>query len=120
MIRNFKTDQEEHLEYKHGKIKSWRQSWEEFDEKKDKWVTKKQIFCLLIRGGKFLNLGECCDGSPFSAVSQAINEAKWLVDYDIERELDIKLLKTFHRDDLNKYNSLKIWDRIEKKKQLLK
>jgi hypothetical protein len=69
------------------------------------------------------------DGSKFTAVAQAVNEAKWLVDYHLEMELDRKLLNLpneiisrprFLRSDLDKYNGLRITERLEIKEKLLK
>jgi hypothetical protein len=60
------------------------------------------------------------DGSKFTAVAQAVNEAKWLVDYHLEKELDTKLLSVgFLREDLFKYNKLRITERLEVKDKLL-
>ena len=60
------------------------------------------------------------DGSRFTAVAQAVNEAKWLVDYDLEKELDSMLLSVgFLREDLFKYNRLRITERLEVKEKLL-
>lgn len=60
------------------------------------------------------------DGSRFTAVAQAVNEAKWLVDYDLEKELDNMLLSVgFLREDLFKYNRLRITERLEVKEKLL-
>jgi hypothetical protein len=60
------------------------------------------------------------DGSRFTAVAQAVNEAKWLVDYDLEKELDSMLLLVgFLREDLFKYNRLRITERLEVKEKLL-
>lgn len=60
------------------------------------------------------------DGSRFTAVAQAVNEAKWLVDYHLEQELDRMLLSVgFLREDLFKYNRLRITERLEVKEKLL-
>ena len=60
------------------------------------------------------------DGSKYTAVAQAVNEAKWLVDYYLEKELDTKLLSVgFLREDLFKYNRLRITERLEVKEKLL-
>lgn len=60
------------------------------------------------------------DGSRFTAVAQAVNEAKWLVDYYLEKELDNMLLSVgFLREDLFKYNRLRITERLEVKEKLL-
>lgn len=117
--RDFVEDQHQELSYKHGEIQAWRSSWEEYNEQKDKWESKRSIHCTLKRPGLFLNLGECNDGSPFSAVAQAVNEAKWLVDYEIERELDAKLKNRGYKpEELFYLNSLKIWERVEQKEKL--
>lgn len=117
--RNFVEDQHQELSYKHGEIQAWRSSWEEYNEQRDKWESKRRIHCFLKRPGLFLNLGECNDGSPFSAVAQAVNEAKWLVDYEIERELDAKLKNRGYKpEELFYLNSLKIWERVEQKEKL--
>lgn len=60
------------------------------------------------------------DGSRFTAVAQAVNEAKWLVDYHLEKELDSRLLSVgFLREDLFEYNKLRITERLEVKEKLL-
>jgi hypothetical protein len=48
------------------------------------WKVNKHIVCHLYRNGcknQPLNLGECNDGSPFTSVNQAINQAKQIIDY---------------------------------------
>ncbi len=75
-------------DYKGDRITAWQNEWEEKDEN-GKVVKKKEIICLLYRAKSkrqpyisygsqpyHLNLGECNDGSKFTAVSQAINQAK--------------------------------------------
>lgn len=60
------------------------------------------------------------DGSRFTAVAQAVNEAKWLVDYYLEQKLDRKLLDLgFLREDLFQYNRLRITERLQVKEKLL-
>lgn len=60
------------------------------------------------------------DDSRFTAVAQAVNEAKWLVDYYLEQKLDRKLLDLgFLREDLFQYNRLRITERLEVKEKLL-
>ncbi len=60
------------------------------------------------------------DGSKFTAVAQAVNEAKWLVDYHLEKEVDRKLLSLgFLREDLFKYNKFRMYERLEMKENLL-
>ncbi len=69
--------------YSNSKIIAWRHVYEEYDEKKDKWVEKKDVVCFLYRNGcKYqpLNLRECNDGGRFTSVNQAINQAKGIVD----------------------------------------
>jgi len=71
-------------QYSNSKIVAWRNLWEEYDYKKDKWVEKKDVSCHLYRNtskNQPLNLGECNDGSKFTSVNQAINQAKELVNY---------------------------------------
>ena len=60
------------------------------------------------------------DGSKFTAVAQAVNEAKWLVDYHLEQEVDRKLLSVgFLREELFQYNRLRINERLQVKEKLL-
>ncbi len=60
------------------------------------------------------------DGSRFTAVAQAVNEAKWLVDYYLEKKLDRQLLDLgFLREDLFQYNRLRITERLQVKEKLL-
>jgi hypothetical protein len=70
------------LEYKGSKIHAYKLEWIELNNK-DKEVTKKEYYCHLYRNDRWLNLGEMSDGSKFTAVAQAVNEAKWLVDYHL-------------------------------------
>jgi len=120
--RNYLIDQEEYLEYKHGKISAYRECWEEYNDKKEKWEPKKNYVCHLSRPKlNFLNLGEMSDGGRFTAVTQAINEAKSLIDYDIERRLDTKLRDLGHTfDSLLYLNKLKVWERLEAKEKIIK
>ena len=78
-IRNFEKLEEKEELYLGSKILAWRDKWEEYNEEKDKWENKSQVYCHLYRVGSVnqpLNLGECNDGSKFTAVKQAINQAK--------------------------------------------
>lgn len=60
------------------------------------------------------------DGSRFTAVAQAVNEAKWLVDYYLEKEVDRQLLDLgFLREDLFQYNRLRISERLQVKEEIL-
>lgn len=69
--------------YMDSTILAFKEYWTEIDGS-DKPKERSKIICYLINeyyiGGK-LNLGECNDGSKFTAVRQAVNEAKWLVGY---------------------------------------
>ena len=61
-----------------------------------------------------------CDGSRFTAVAQAVNEAKQLVDYYLEKEVDRQLLDLgFLREDLFQYNRLRISERLQVKEEIL-
>lgn len=61
------------------------------------------------------------DGSKFSAVAQAVNEAKWLVDYEIESKLNSELYKYgFKNEDLFQFNKYRIFERISIKEEILK
>ena len=84
MERNLvKTDEKTEV-YLGNKIVAWVDRWEEFNEIKQKWENRKQVYCHLYRtGSKWqpLNLGECNDGSKFTAVNQAVNQAKEFVNY---------------------------------------
>jgi len=69
--------------YKGSKVVAWVWEWEEMNDRKNKMQTKKQVVCHLYRLGSNhqpLNLGECNDGSPFTGVNQAVNQAKEYVD----------------------------------------
>ena len=84
MERNLRKEDLKEETYSNSKIVAWRNVYEEYDEKKDKWVEKKDVVCHLYRNGSKnqpLNLGECNDGGRFTAVNQAINQAKGIVDY---------------------------------------
>lgn len=79
MERNFEKVEEKEEMYLGNKIVAWKYKWEEYNEKKDKWEKKSHVYCFLYRiGSKWqpLNLGECNDGSKFTAVNQAVNQAK--------------------------------------------
>ena len=116
--RNHNREQYTEERYNHGEIFAWKNTWEEYDEEKDKWNKKSQIVCQLKRE-KLLNLGECNDGTPFSAVSQAVNVAKGLCNYKDEKEIEQKLRSVgFKNEDFLKYNSLKDLERIKVKKGL--
>lgn len=110
------------LEYKGAKIHAYKLEWQELNDK-DKLVTKREFHCRLNRTGSAnqpLNLGEMSDGSRFTAVAQAVNEAKWLVDYHLEQEVDRKLLSLgFLREDLFKFNKFRMYERLEMKENLL-
>lgn len=112
------------IEYKGAKIHAYKLEDVIINEK-GKQITKKSYHCHLFRRGKFLNLGQMSDGSPFTTVGQAVNEAKWLVDYFIEQKLDNELLyrfkdnfPTLYRSDLDIFNPFKITDRINIKENL--
>jgi hypothetical protein len=136
------------LEYKGAKIHAYKLEWQELSDKgKEAYeakiqenisfntheeflkefgkflVTKREFHCQLYRPGSVnqpLNLGEMSDGSKFTAVAQAVNEAKWLVDYHLEKEVDRKLLSLgFLREDLFKYNKFRMYERLEMKENLL-
>lgn len=82
--RNLRVEDLKEEFYSESKIVAWRDVYEEYDSKKDKWIEKKDVVCHLFRNGsenKPLNLGECNDGSRFTSVNQAINQAKQIVDY---------------------------------------
>ena len=111
--RNYSSEQYTEEIYKHGFIKAWKDTWEEYDEKKEKWNKKSQIVCHLKRKN-FLNLGECNDGSPFTSVNQAVNQAKSLCNYDDEEEIEQKLRNIgYKNEDFFEYNSLKDLERIK-------
>lgn len=72
--------------YSDSTIVAWRVVYEEYDAKKDKWIEKKDVFCYLycpLIKYQPLNLGECNNGSKFTSVNQAINQAKQIVDFVI-------------------------------------
>jgi len=136
------------LEYKGAKIHAYKREWQELSDKgKEAYeakiqenisfnthedflkefgkflVTKREFCCQLYRTGSVnqpLNLGQMSDGSKFTAVAQAVNEAKWLVDYHLEQEVDRKLLSEgFLREELFQYNRLRINERLQVKEKLL-
>ena len=79
MTRNYRKVEEKEEVYLGNKIVVSKHAWEEYNKGKDKWEDKSQICCLLYRTKSKhqpLNLGECNDGSKFTAVNQAINQAK--------------------------------------------
>ena len=116
--RNNITEQYKQETYKHGLIRAWKEVWEEYDEKKDKWNKKSNIICILYRKS-MLNLGECSNGSPFTSVNQAVNEAKSLCNDDDEEEIESKLRSIgFKNKDFFEYNSLKDLERIKIKQEL--
>ena len=81
--RNFEKVEEKEEVYLGDKIVGYLYKWEQYNENKDKWENKSQVCCHLYRKAcKFqpLNLCECNDGSKFTAVSQAMNQAKSFVD----------------------------------------
>lgn len=72
--RNFEKLEEKEEMYLGNKIVAWKYKWEEYNEKKDEWEKKQQVYCYLYRAGSKwqpLNLGECNDGGKFTAVNQA-------------------------------------------------
>lgn len=102
--------------YEGNDIVAYKLTWEEFNKEKDRWNKKSLIVCTLNK----LNLGECDDGAPFTAVNQAVNVAKGLVNYRRERTLDRELNKLGYKNkDLFKYNSLKDLKRITEKQKLI-
>jgi hypothetical protein len=133
------------LEYKGAKIHAYKLEWQELNDKGKELlknskkffnthdellkefskflVTKRDFCCHLYRPdspNQPLNLGEMSDGSRFTAVAQAVNEAKWLVDYRLEQEVDRKLLSLgFLREDLFKFNKFRMYERLEMKENLL-
>lgn len=84
MERNFRKEDLKEETYSNSKIISWRNVYEEYDKNKDKWIERKDVVCHLYRNGsknKPLNLEECNNGSKFTSVNQAINQAKQIVDF---------------------------------------
>ena len=78
MKRIIETAEEKTEMYLGDKIVAWREKWEEINEKGN-FENKSKIHCHIYRiGSKFqpFKLGECNDGSKFTAVNQAINQAK--------------------------------------------
>ena len=72
------------LTYRNCRIKAHKTKWEVKDEAKGIWKKRSSIQCLLFsKNLKYspLNLGECNDGSKFTSVNQAVNQAKVIVDY---------------------------------------
>jgi hypothetical protein len=78
MKQNFEKTEEKTETYLGDKIVAWREKWEEMNEKGN-FENKSKINCHIYRiGSKWqpLNLGECNDGGKFTAVNQAVNQAK--------------------------------------------
>lgn len=121
--KNLRKLEEVSTEYKGSKVYAFKWEYEVLNDK-GREVTQREIVCNLYRVGSTnqpLNLGEMSDGSKFTAVAQAVNEAKWLVDYYLEKEVDRKLLSLgFLREDLFKYNKFRMYERLEMKEKLLK
>ena len=83
MERNVTEEELREEVYLGNRIESYKKIYEEFDILSGKWVKKKLIVCLLYcypDEFKFINLRECNDGSPFTSVNQAVNQAKSFVD----------------------------------------
>ena len=79
MERNLTKEKEKIEMYLGNKIVAWEWHWERFNETKNKWEKKKEVVCHLYRlRSKYqpLNLGECNNGSKFTAVNQSVNQAK--------------------------------------------
>ena len=69
-------------EYLGSKIIALRLYFEEWNDKKNIWEQKKEVYCHLYSPNiKYqpLNLGECNNGDKFSSVNQAVNQAKGIV-----------------------------------------
>lgn len=82
--RNYRLEDETEVKHSNSKIIAWRSVYEEYDKKNDRWVEKKDFTCHLYLNKskhKVLNLGGCNDGSRFTSVNQAINQAKVFIDY---------------------------------------
>jgi hypothetical protein len=82
------TERKEEL-YKGSRIVAYKEEWKEVEDSKGELVlvSKKRFVCHLYRPeSKWqpLNLGECNDGRKFTAVNQAVNQAKELVDYHLQ------------------------------------
>lgn len=120
--KNLRKSEEVNTEYKGSKVYAFKWEYEVLNDK-GREVTQREIVCNLYRTGSVnqpLNLGEMSDGSKFTAVAQAVNEAKWLVDYHLEQEVDSNLLSLgFLREDLFQYNRLRISERLQVKEKLL-
>lgn len=70
--------------YLNSKIVSWLNVYEQYDEKKNKWLEKKEVVCHLFRKGSMnqpLILGGCNDGGTLTSVNQAVNQAKEIIDF---------------------------------------
>lgn len=83
-INDFREEDLREESYSNSRIVAWRNVYKEYDEKKKKWVEKKEVICHLYRNGSLnqpLNLGECNDGGRFTSVNQAINQAKEIVNF---------------------------------------
>ena len=82
VIRNLEKVDEKSEIFLDNKIISWKEIFEVYDKDKDKWSKKFKVHCHLYRKNKQgnfdfrLSSGECNDGGRFTAVNQAINQAK--------------------------------------------
>lgn len=82
MERNHTRQDIKEEEYLGSKIIAWRLFFEKWNDKKNIWEEKKEVYCHLYSPDiKYqpLNLGECNDGGKFTSVNQAINQAKGIV-----------------------------------------
>ena len=81
-IKNFTRQDIKEEEYLGSKIIAWRLYFDQWNEKKNLWEEKKEVYCHLYSPEiKYqpLNLGECNNGDKFSSVNQAVNQAKGIV-----------------------------------------
>jgi hypothetical protein len=81
LYQNFREEDVREEEYLGGMIKAYRNVYEEFSKKKNKYVETKEVVCLVSLNGKGYNLGECSDGEPFTSVGQALKEGRIFVSH---------------------------------------
>ena len=82
MVRNEKIIEKKEEVFLSSSILATKHEWQVFDEVKNSWLDKKAIMCSVNRinsKNKSLYLGECNDGSKFTSVNQAINQAKQFI-----------------------------------------
>jgi hypothetical protein len=82
MVRNREVTERKDIHLGVG-ITVRRIDFETFDESKNRWDKRFIVSCVVDRTkqrDKPINLGECNDGSKFTSINQAVNQAKEFLD----------------------------------------